>query len=185
MKRFTLKVLNKMGLTLSSESIKIKEECSKIEAYRNNTIAQLKANNKSIKTEHSEKISRLKETLNSYRVDIQRLTKKNITPKLDQSKLQRWSKEVRKVGKCDICSTTETENLTAHHLYDKANHPTLAYKVENGVCLCHTHHKQFHDTCKEVECTPQGYYNFKKNFYKGKQTFLSMRDEDKDSRLSA
>ncbi|MEA2020080.1 MAG: hypothetical protein U9N59_16755 [Campylobacterota bacterium] len=156
MKRFTLKLLNKLGLTTISEC---NAKCTQIESYRNNTICQLKQNNKD-----------LKKSLNKLQ--------------LNPAKLQKWSKAVREAGghKCDICGSTDKEQLSSHHLYDKSSHPTLAFVVENGVVLCDFHHKDFHKTCQQVECTPQSYQKYKEKI-KSVKSFLHMNKYPK--KLSA
>jgi len=78
----------------------------------------------------------------------------------DPNKLRAWSLRVREVGKCDCCESTE--NLTAHHLWDKNTHPTLMYQDENGVCLCSDCHNAFHRTyTAKSQTTPAQYYKFK------------------------
>lgn len=100
---------------------------------------------------HQRKVKELQEIIKSN---------ENQAPVLSKSKLQAWSKRVRLVGKCDICGTNE--NLTAHHLWDKSTHQSMAYQDENGVCLCRTHHESFHKkfTCKS-QTTPGNYQRFK------------------------
>jgi len=181
MKQFTLKLLNKVGLTFISES-------NNLIAYKNNTIQQLKNNSLIAKSEINElnnRIKNLKELLNKYRITKQRINKIKYVDKLNPTKLQKFSYEVRKIGKCDICSTTQ--NLTAHHLYDKVSHPTLAYTVENGVCLCEYHHKNFHDTLTDIHlCTPKHYLEYKNRIFKGDKTFKNILDNyEEQSKLSA
>jgi len=179
MKQFTLKLLGKIGLTFTSE-------CNRLIAYKTNTIQQLKNNNteaKSTINELNSKIVSLKQSLNEHRVTQQRMNKIKYVDKLSSNKLQKWSNEVRKVGKCDICSTTI--DLSAHHLYDKFSHPTLAYNVDNGVCLCEHHHQDYHKTCKEDECTPKSYLKYKNSLYKGNTTFTNIMDNCEITKLSA
>jgi len=79
---------------------------------------------------------------------------------LSKSKLYKWGKEVRKKAECDICS--EKDNLTAHHKWSKAIHPSLAYQVENGVCLCSKCHEAFHKKFPyPFQITPNIYAKFK------------------------
>lgn len=78
----------------------------------------------------------------------------------DKTKLKEWSKRIRETGACDICG--DTENLTAHHLWDKKTHPTLALQDENGVCLCDRHHRRFHSTyTSKSHTTPKMYNKYK------------------------
>jgi 5-methylcytosine-specific restriction endonuclease McrA len=95
---------------------------------------------------------------NNYLKDLQKALKEVKT--LEKQKLQAWSKRVRTVGKCDICNTTK--HLTAHHLWDKHTHPSLAYQDENGVCLCNKCHNKFHTTYTQAsQTTPHQYEIFK------------------------
>ena len=49
----------------------------------------------------------------------------------NSSKLREWSVQVReRDGECVDCGSTE--NLHAHHIKPKSEHPELAYDVENG-----------------------------------------------------
>jgi len=78
----------------------------------------------------------------------------------DEFKLYKWAQEVKKVGKCDICG--ETENLSAHHLWSKTLHKSLAYQYDNGVCLCNKCHKAFHNKYNIMfQITPKTYEKFK------------------------
>lgn len=80
--------------------------------------------------------------------------------KSDPRLLKIWSIDIRKVGKCDICDSKQ--KLTAHHIYDKHNHPSLMYNRDNGVCLCDKCHKGFHAKYPELnENTPSQYRNYK------------------------
>jgi len=118
--------------------------------------------------------SKLKENLSILRIDKNNLKyelnklkpkRKGIevqpkTKKFDQVKLKAWAMRVKEVGKCDICHTKE--KLTAHHLWDKATHPTLAYQDSNGVCLCEEHHNNFHKMyTKKSQTSPILYDKFK------------------------
>jgi 5-methylcytosine-specific restriction endonuclease McrA len=74
-------------------------------------------------------------------------------------KLKVWSKDIRKIGICDCCGSTE--NLTAHHLWPKSLHPTLALVPENGVCLCLTCHREFEDDLDISDVSPEKYKAFR------------------------
>lgn len=172
MRGFTLKVLKKIGLTLLSE-------CKRIDKDRKNTINKLKENNLLARSDIEDltrKVSSLKKSLNIHRISSQRLNKDR-EQRLNAEKLKKWSIAVRKEAnnRCDICGTTN--ELSAHHLYDKSSHPTLAYTVENGVCLCDRHHQDYHKTCKETSCTPVSYLKYKENLFKGTRTLLQLEDE--------
>lgn len=49
--------------------------------------------------------------------------------------------------KCKFCD--ETENLDAHHIFNRNDMPNGGYVKENGITLCPVHHRQaeqFHET---------------------------------------
>lgn len=102
--------------------------------------------------------TRLKKELSSVKSKYDKLMV--IQPELDKDKLYAWAQRVKEIGKCDICESTE--NLSAHHLWDKKTHPSLVYQDENGVCLCVTCHNAFHKryTVKS-HVTPSMYNKFK------------------------
>ncbi len=78
----------------------------------------------------------------------------------DERKLYNWAQEVKKVGKCDVCG--ETEKLSAHHLWSKTLHKSLAYQYDNGVCLCLKCHNAFHKKYTNIiQITPKTYEKFK------------------------
>jgi 5-methylcytosine-specific restriction endonuclease McrA len=80
--------------------------------------------------------------------------------KLDQNKLKNFSFEIRKIGKCDICHSSE--KLTAHHLWSKVLFPQLAYQFANGVCLCELCHNIFHKKYKKpIQVRPDNYLKLK------------------------
>ncbi len=56
-----------------------------------------------------------------------------------------WSEEIRAVGACEICNSTD--NLNAHHLLEKSVWTHLRYDLSNGVCLCAGHHTMDRDCC--------------------------------------
>ena len=43
---------------------------------------------------------------------------------------------------CVVCGAKRTLNV--HHLYAYAIYPNLRHDVNNGVTVCHKHHKLFH-----------------------------------------
>lgn len=139
-RKLVFKLLNKVGLTLHS-SLKSKS----------NHISTLQRN---LSKAHRE-IKKLKKA--DAKTDTKAREKVKV---ISQQKLQSWSKRVRKVGKCDICN--EAENLSAHHLWDKKTHPSLALQDENGVCLCIDCHNKFHQTyTSDSHCAPSYYSKFK------------------------
>ena len=61
-------------------------------------------------------------------------------PKLDLSKLNRWSDEViKRDKKCLKCGSKK--HLEAHHIKPKHKYPKLAYNIENGATLCRDCHR--------------------------------------------
>ena len=96
-----------------------------------------------------------KETQLSLRKKVKDLQTPEATAKLIS-----WAKRVKAIGYCDICK--ETSNLTAHHLYDKSTHPSLAFIDDNGVCLCLTCHNGFHKLyTSKANTTPSMYNKYK------------------------
>ncbi len=55
-----------------------------------------------------------------------------------------WAKNVRKRdnNKCQICG--RIEDIHAHHLFHKEDHPKLALNKNNGITLCRYHHMESH-----------------------------------------
>jgi hypothetical protein len=43
-----------------------------------------------------------------------------------------------------VISGVRGGRLSAHHLYGYGEHPTLRLDLDNGVCLSHELHKEFH-----------------------------------------
>lgn len=60
-----------------------------------------------------------------------------------KGKLLTWGKKVKERDCCcQKCGATE--NLEAHHLFNKALMPELALCLENGIALCSTCHRELH-----------------------------------------
>jgi len=113
-------------------------------------------------SKNNEIIKELRVQKNSLEEELKELQEvvETVRPEINKDKLTKWSKRVKAIGKCDICSSTD--NLTAHHLWDKKNHPSLIYQDENGVCLCTKCHNAFHNTyTQKSHCTPSIYNKFK------------------------
>ena len=92
--------------------------------------------------------------------------------RLSRSKLRKWSLIVRwRDRNCQICNS-RFGRLQAHHIFDKSNHPEMAYDIENGVTLCSSNksdgnscHVVFHNTFKggyRRKCTLKDWERFKK-----------------------
>lgn len=63
--------------------------------------------------------------------------------KMEATKL--WSAQIRAVGGCEICGSSDS--LNAHHLLSKSVWPHLRYDLSNGVCLCAGHHTMDREIC--------------------------------------
>ena len=101
-------------------------------------------------------------TTNSERATLKKEVKKLKNP-LTSVKLQNWSKKVKKHRICDICDATDIP-MTAHHLWAKSQHPSLAYRRENGVCVCLECHNEYHEKYPHIEdCNPYTYNEYKTN----------------------
>lgn len=154
------KLLRKVGYVTKDENDKLREDFellrTDLKAARTKLISvytELKA----LKKEHKEK-----------NVENKNKPSNNISSKLSKAKVERlkeWAKRVKEAANytCDICNEKKSKELiTAHHLYDKSNHPSLMFQDENGVCLCSDCHNAFHAkyTVKS-HCTPAIYQKFK------------------------
>lgn len=84
-------------------------------------------------------------------------------PRKRESKSQQWSVNVRKVGFCDLCNTTE--ELQAHHLEAHNLNIARRWDVTNGVCLCKTCHVDFHKTYGFGSNTTEQYLEFKEIYH--------------------
>jgi 5-methylcytosine-specific restriction endonuclease McrA len=58
-------------------------------------------------------------------------------------KVSTWKKQVKKIGKCEICGAKE--NLVAHHIVPWSYSIAGRTDVKNGQCLCEDCHKIMHD----------------------------------------
>ncbi len=78
-------------------------------------------------------------------------------------KLVAWSKAVRERdgGECQWpltfgfglatrCGSGDSR-IDPHHIAPKGRRPDLKYDVDNGICLCRTHHDWVHDHPAEAE----------------------------------
>ena len=72
-----------------------------------------------------------------------RVRRNNTTRRYDDKKYTAWRKAVRKRdgGKCQWPTCERRRPLHVHHIRKWAKHPLLRYNVNNGICLCSTHHK--------------------------------------------
>jgi hypothetical protein len=49
-----------------------------------------------------------------------------------------WSKQIRAVGKCEVCGIDY--GLNAHHILERSVWYHLRFDLSNGICLCQDHH---------------------------------------------
>lgn len=61
-----------------------------------------------------------------------------------RSGLISWSKTCKKRDnkQCNICGSTH--KLNSHHIFYKSKYPELSLNLNNGVTLCHLHHREVH-----------------------------------------
>jgi len=70
-------------------------------------------------------------------------------------------KVIRRDKVCQVCGSIK--NRQAHHMDSGSYFPDERYDLENGVCLCHKCHTQFHCNYKrsfKEKCTKYDYKNF-------------------------
>lgn len=63
---------------------------------------------------------------------------------------------------CDICSGKK--NLRAHHLDCYKDNPAKRTDLNNGVALCNTHHRQFHNLYGQGGNTKAQYEEYKQKW---------------------
>jgi len=71
------------------------------------------------------------------------------------------AKVIRRDKRCKVCNSIK--NRVAHHLNSGSYFPDQRYDVENGICLCHDCHVQFHTNYKrsfKEKCTKYDFNNF-------------------------
>lgn len=81
---------------------------------------------------------------------------------------KRWSSMVKRKfkGKCVICGSSKSKNvrIVSHHLDGWNLEPSKRLDIDNGVCLCEEHHKEFHSIYGYGQNTKQQfkeYYSMK------------------------
>ena len=73
---------------------------------------------------------------------VRELTGFKVNNRMD-SKVVCWAKKVKKIGKCEICGSTE--RLVAHHKIPWVDSIKGRTDLSNGQCLCERCHKMMHD----------------------------------------
>lgn len=93
---------------------------------------------------------------NSELTDEHRIKTRNIVA------LRLWKKEILKRDNflCQICNTKI--RITAHHLNSWAKYPEQRFEIDNGITLCFSHHKEFHDSIggSRHPCTKKQFFDF-------------------------
>jgi 5-methylcytosine-specific restriction endonuclease McrA len=141
---YKIKILNFFGLKTNSDYDLIITELEELKTEL------------SVIDEMKTVLAELEESNKNYITFIDELSQEKFSIK----KLKNFSDRVREIGKCDICG--ETKDLTAHHIWSKIMYPSLAYRVENGVCLCSKCHNAFHKKYKQpIQINPNSYAIFK------------------------
>ena len=83
-------------------------------------------------------------------------------PRKRDGQSQQWGVNVRKVGVCGTCSSTEM--LEAHHLESHDINKELRWETSNGVCLCKNCHLTFHKMYGFGDNTTEQYLEFKEKY---------------------
>lgn len=80
-------------------------------------------------------------TYNHERCEIDRVKGRDITG------YPEWRRKVYERDRytCQACGDAKGGNLVAHHILNYTEHPDLRVSVENGITLCESCHKKFHD----------------------------------------
>lgn len=74
---------------------------------------------------------------------VEILNDNNVYPyKRDDKRVRKWTKEVLRKEKCEICGVTD--DLEAHHIIHWSEYPPGRIAVNNGMCLCHRCHTSEH-----------------------------------------
>jgi len=107
--------------------------------------------------DHTTKVKSMNQQLDNLRRKNKGPTPEQRVQKAERKlAISQWAKKIKSTGKCDICKGSN--NLTAHHLWGKTAHPTLALEPENGVCLCRNCHELFHELSSVI--SPNQYKKF-------------------------
>ncbi len=144
----------------------LEEDVFKKYALSTKIRAQLKRKDISLK-DSKQKIQTLTKKCTEFEKEVKIF--QDIFPEENPTKHKNWAARVKKGQVCDICESKE--KLTAHHLWDKKNHPSLRYQDENGVCLCLECHNGFHKLyTNKSHVTPAMY----KKYRTQKMTHITM-----------
>lgn len=89
------------------------------------------------------KLTHAEARLTQYKKKIEYLASCNNMTDEDYIKgIDYWSMSVKKRDgfTCQVCGSHS--NLESAHLFAKSRYPTLSLNINNGITLCHTHHKE-------------------------------------------
>jgi len=76
---------------------------------------------------------------NHNKSDEERLPRREIT------EFRIWSRQIKELYnfRCFICGDSN-HGLESHHLFNWSKYVDLRFNLDNGVCLCKKHHREFH-----------------------------------------
>ncbi|HEC63774.1 MAG TPA: hypothetical protein ENI23_00605 [bacterium] len=77
----------------------------------------------------------------------------------------KWSRAILRAADwtCQLCNKRGT-NLSAHHLFNSADHPDKKYDRNNGISICREHHLDFHSIHGYGNNTPEQFQVFASKF---------------------
>lgn len=61
---------------------------------------------------------------------------------LKKQALELWSQIIRSKGICEYCGKP-SRRLNAHHILSKKHYPEFIFELQNGICLCWSHHRYY------------------------------------------
>lgn len=84
--------------------------------------------------------------INHHRWNPDLTEEERIQRRKNQDYIQ-WRKHVygRDKYTCQCCGDDKGGNLVAHHIYNFSEHEKLRHDIDNGMTLCNTCHKLYHD----------------------------------------
>lgn len=111
------------------------------------------------------------------------MNKAKYLSKLKRKAFKLWSEKVRSIGKCEICEAKKGDLksngkpviLNAHHIIPKQV-KNLTFDIENGICLCTTHHK--YDIKISAHTNSLAFYDWLKKKYPNKITYLLNKNSE-------
>lgn len=69
-------------------------------------------------------------------------SKKSEKKKLEKECMSLWAEivKLKSKNKCEFFNCCNTENLNAHHIFSKGRFGNVKFDIDNGMCLCPSHH---------------------------------------------